>query len=79
MLKEAVVEHGYVLGCRLLMCVFCAGSCAAGEALELHRHQHGTAHWRLRLKCVVCTAGEEEEQMSHQLAVCWKTEVVLQC
>lgn len=79
MVKEEGVERGYVLGCRLLMCVFCAGSCASGAALELHHHQHGTAHWRCCLKCVVCMVEEEEEQMSHQLAVCWKMEVVLQC
>lgn len=76
-MREEVEERGCVLGCHLLMCVFCAGSCASVAAPELRRHLRGTAHWRRRL-CVVCTVEEVEELRSHLLVACWKTEAASQ-
>lgn len=65
-MMEVVVGHGCVLGCCLLMCVFYEGSYSSGEALERHLHRRGMAHSRHHQMCVVCMAGEEEEQKSLQ-------------
>lgn len=67
-------EHGCVLGYRLLMHVFCARSCASVVAPEPHHRRFGTAHWRRRPMCAVCTVEEVEELRNHLLAVCWKME-----
>lgn len=73
MREEVEVERGCVPGCRLLMCVFCAGSCASVGAPEPRRRLHETARWRRRPTCAACTAEEVEELKSHLLAACWKT------
>ena len=68
--KEEVEARGFVLGCRLLMCVFCAASCASVAAPERRPRLRGKARWRRT--CVVCMAGEAEEQRNPRLEVCWK-------
>ena len=79
MMTEVVVGHGCVLGCHLLMWVFCEGSCVSEEDAEPHLHLHEKAHLRCHLMGVVCMVEEEVVQKCHHLLVRWKTEAASWC